>query len=66
MCLQLPDGSQPALPSGPRWGSWRVAVDSEGGSVRVSYFFLGGVSEFHHCFLSCRVMLGKLPDIAEP
>ena len=36
-----------------------------GGSVRVSYLWGGGVSVFHHCFFSCCVMLGKLPDISE-
>lgn len=64
MRLQLPDGSQPVLPSGCRWGSWRVAVDG-GGAALGPQTFWGGVSEFHHCCFSCCVMLAKLPDISE-
>lgn len=49
--------------SGGAHGGWQWTA--KGGALG-SHTFWGGVSEFHHCLLSCCVTLGKLPDISEP
>ena len=48
--LQLPDGSQPVLPSGCRWGSWRVAVDGGGAALGPQTFWGGCLNSITAAF----------------